>query len=557
MKRLLASLGSLTVAATLVLGGAIAASATEDTPPPVIDEILVEKQVTTEAPAAEEIVEKGEDVPLPNPEATNLPDVPPPSELLPLPPINLPSVPCYVTASTVIGPVSTFTVGPAGCDVPTPAISFSGYNLPGGFIKPFFAQVATEHATEAGVQYLAGNHVLTLTRPLPCNWQTDLYWSPDGQNQPSAPHSHPLNGMNVGWDYSEGNDCTPPPPPAQECVVTFGTWFTEKDDTVPTLEQDGIRFIGGINDSVGTGIGIGGNLQGLPEITYVADGDAYSMARFYPRIVINSGADGGPTYNSITVTSEGPVNGSSVASGRIKLADGGARVSKTIDEWIAFYPNNTLRAFFFNTDSSSNADVSVLLKSVSSKCFGNEWGYGSQPDDDVTVGEWVKGKYFCEDTSVDEQRLVTTTTYELVDGKWVGTTSEVYETRSRDLTEEELEELADRVECNQPPTEVVNGAWEGKYQCGDKQVTETRTVSTTTYKFGDGIWIGTTVETLEEQTRDLTNDELVELDCPVPGVDVLQRTGFDSAPIGLIAVAALLAGALGIVIARLTRRVRA
>lgn len=128
--------------------------------------------------------------------------------------------PCTVTSSTVHGVNATFTVSPADCVTPTAPISFSAYNMPGGFVLPFAEQVAVDHATAAGVQYGPGDHLLTLAGPLPCNWQTDLYWSPDGLNQPSAPHSHPINGMNVGWDYSEGNECELPPvdPPVEPPV---------------------------------------------------------------------------------------------------------------------------------------------------------------------------------------------------------------------------------------------------------------------------------------------------------------------------------------------------
>ncbi len=257
-------------------------------------------------------------------------------------------------------------------------------------------------------------------------------------------------GVLVKAMHVEAPACPPPAP--EQCVVTFGTWSTEPDDTAPTLVEDGLRFVGGVNDAMGVGIGVGGNLQGLPEISYVAQGDAYSLARFYPRIVIDSSADGGPGYNSITVTSEGPVNGSSVASGRVKTAEGTARVSKTIAEWIAHYPNNKLLAFFFNTDSSSNAEVSVLLKSVTAGvCFANAWGYGPNPGPLVAFGKTTLGEYDCLDREVAEIREVFTTTFALVNGEWIPTTVTSTQTTVRAMTELELAE-----NCEPPTLPVIN-----------------------------------------------------------------------------------------------------
>lgn len=346
-------------------------------------------------------------------------------------------------------------------------------------------------------------------------------------------------------------------PPAQECIVTYGDWFTEQDDTVPALEENGLRFIGGVNDSMGIGIGIGGNLQGLPEITYVAEGDAYSLARFYPRLVINSSADGGPAYNSITVTSEGPVNASSVASGRVKIADGGARVSKTIAEWIAYYPNNSLLAFFMNTDSSSNGDVSVLLKSVSAgECFAEEWGYGPQPETKIEYGEWMTGEYDCDDTTVSETRTVTTTTYALLDDQWVGTITIGQEGRIRDLTPEEIDDLFCPGE--QPDDKVEVTEWvDGEYDCDDTTVTQTRTVTTTPYVLDGETWVlGTPTVVEETQIRDLTVSELLALDCDTtPETPLAYTGGEDTTSIALGALAiTLLGGALLVAGRRLAQR---
>ena len=133
-------------------------------------------------------------------------------------PVVIADILCRVTASTVIGGTAIFTVAPADCNVPTAPISFSSYELENKLVHPFDKQVAFDHATDAGVAYGAGDYTLAVALP-DCNWQSDLYWSPNGENQVSAPHSHPVNGMNVGWDYTEGNDCTVVVPPVEPPVV--------------------------------------------------------------------------------------------------------------------------------------------------------------------------------------------------------------------------------------------------------------------------------------------------------------------------------------------------
>jgi len=117
---------------------------------------------------------------------------------------------CQVVASSVVGGTATFTVGPFGCDGRTPPLSFSTYTLKNGLIEPFTSQVAFAHAAGNGATYGAGSY--TLEAPLPdCNWQADLYIGP---SQPSAPHIHPLNGMNVGWDFKERQVCAPAASPS-------------------------------------------------------------------------------------------------------------------------------------------------------------------------------------------------------------------------------------------------------------------------------------------------------------------------------------------------------
>ena len=117
------------------------------------------------------------------------------------------AAPCHVVASRVAGAVATFTVGPNGCQGSAGPLSFSTYTLKDGRVLPFASQAAYSHSADNGIRYGAGTY--SVTAPLPeCNWQSDLYL---GSSQLSAPHVHPINGMNVGWDYREGNICAPTP----------------------------------------------------------------------------------------------------------------------------------------------------------------------------------------------------------------------------------------------------------------------------------------------------------------------------------------------------------
>ena len=124
--------------------------------------------------------------------------------------------PCRAVASTVVGGVATFTVGPRGCEGQTPPLSFSTSTLKDGMVHPFTSQVAFAHSADNGASYGPGSY--TLVAPLPeCNWQADLYI---GASQPSAPHVHPISGMNVGWDYREGNVCASAPNPSPTPTTT-------------------------------------------------------------------------------------------------------------------------------------------------------------------------------------------------------------------------------------------------------------------------------------------------------------------------------------------------
>ncbi len=77
----------------------------------------------------------------------------------------------------------------------------------------------------------------------------------------------------------------------------------------------------------------------------------------------------------------------------------------------------------------------------------------SVPEEETTTGEWVTGAYECGDTTVDETREVTTTTYTLnrETGEVTSASSTATEERTRDLTTAEL----DALECP-VPTEPTN-----------------------------------------------------------------------------------------------------
>ena len=62
-----------------------------------------------------------------------------------------------------------------------------------------------------------------------------------------------------------------------------------------------------------------------------------------------------------------------------------------------------------------------------------------QPDDIVEVTPWVDGTFECEETMVEQTRIVTTTVYVLVDGEWVkGQPTSEEETQTRELSQDEI-----------------------------------------------------------------------------------------------------------------------
>lgn len=115
------------------------------------------------------------------------------------------SVTCVMESSAVNGPSATFTVGPPGCTVPLGPVSFSTYDLPGGFAQPFSEQDLHSHSPDNGQFYGEGTYQLAAPIDGLCNWQSDLY---RGTGQDYAPHIHFIEGPGVGWDKVEGETCT-------------------------------------------------------------------------------------------------------------------------------------------------------------------------------------------------------------------------------------------------------------------------------------------------------------------------------------------------------------
>lgn len=144
----------------------------------------------------------------------------------------------------------------------------------------------------------------------------------------------------------------------------IGDWYTEGDDAEPVLTDEGLVFTGGSGDAVGLRAPVTGNLQGWAPVTYTATGDTEV---FYFRIVIDSTADGGHGYSSLTVTSGSPVTLDSVAYSN-KLD-----TSKTIAEWAEFYPNAVITSVGFHLDSAATADQEVLLTAASGPCASANW----------------------------------------------------------------------------------------------------------------------------------------------------------------------------------------
>lgn len=95
-----------------------------------------------------------------------------------------------------------------------------------------------------------------------------------------------------------------------------------------------------------------------------------------------------------------------------------------------------------------------------------------------------------------------------------------------------------------PDNLITYGEWTtGEYECGDTTVQITRSVTSTEYVLVEGAWVpeGESETTTQTETRDLTAEEIAELECPVvvPPVETCDdfdtqedaQAAFDSDPV--------------------------
>lgn len=207
---------------------------------------------------------------------------------------------------------------------------------------------------------------------------------------------------------------------------------------------------------------------------------------------------------------------------------------------------------------------------------------GPQPEDKVISSEWVDGDYVCADTTVEQTRTVSVTTYSLVGNSWVANDPVVKpETQTRVLSSEERQAV-----CPKPEPEKVVVVSTGVYDCDDTTVDVTTKTTYVGHAWNGTEWALTPQPTDRSKTevtsRALTAEEIEALDCPEvvippteppvvvpPVVDVpkapqppvtpptasaLPTTGADALPLGLFGVLMLLAGASVLAVRKLRRR---
>ncbi|AIE83010.1 Ig-like domain-containing protein [Actinotignum schaalii] len=168
-----------------------------------------------------------------------------------------------------------------------------------------------------------------------------------------------------------------------------------------------------------------------------------------------------------------------------------------------------------------------------------------RPADKIDTTEWIDstedGAKDCATGKVTQTRSKTTTPY-----KWDTVTHEyvldtenavtVTETQTRDMTDSELQVCTPKPADKIDNTEWVDSTYEGAKDCQTGKVKQTRTVTTTPYKWDAETkkWVADTdkaVTTTESQVRDMTDSELQE--CTVnPGVKVEETEWADSAEDG-------------------------
>jgi hypothetical protein len=207
----------------------------------------------------------------------------------------------------------------------------------------------------------------------------------------------------------------------------------------------------------------------------------------------------------------------------LSLSDGASHVAAPGD---TFYEtprsNTTLTATWGGPGTGIVAGSTVKasgVDEVSDACAG------PKPDTAVENGEWSVVSTDCATREITETRTVTTTTYERVGNQWVGTPTTSSETVTRGMTEAELDEYCP-VDLEPTALEVL-GYWVvSGTDCDTREVTETRTVTTTPYVLVDREWqLGEPVITTEERTRPMSESELDRY-CPIPDEpDTIVDTG--------------------------------
>ncbi|MHA9728084.1 Ig-like domain-containing protein [Actinotignum timonense] len=168
-----------------------------------------------------------------------------------------------------------------------------------------------------------------------------------------------------------------------------------------------------------------------------------------------------------------------------------------------------------------------------------------KPADKIDNTEWVdstdEGAKDCQTGKVKQSRSVTTTPYkwDATSKKWVADTDKAVtttETQVRDMTDSELQVCTPAPADDVKTTEWVDSTDEGAKDCQTGKVKQSRSVTTTPYKWDAATkkWVADTekaVTTTETQTRDMTDSELQE--CTVnPGLKVEETEWTDSAEDG-------------------------
>ncbi|MGJ9461480.1 hypothetical protein ACRQDJ_03925 [Actinotignum sp. GS-2025g] len=136
-----------------------------------------------------------------------------------------------------------------------------------------------------------------------------------------------------------------------------------------------------------------------------------------------------------------------------------------------------------------------------------------QPPAQVTATNWVDGAKDCNTRKVTQSRTVTTTPHRWDSGsrKWVpdnAAATKKTATRQRDMNDNEH-----RACTPQPPAQVTATNWvDGAKDCNTRKVTQSRTVTTTPYKWDSGSrkWVpdaGKAVKKTETRQREMNDGE--------------------------------------------------